>query len=93
MQLTELNIKQNYNEFIAFYHSCQIAGNSFEEAIDAETSGNLHDAYKAIYYMATDHYGYYAQKLNDALRGIGTDDAALIRHVVGRSEVTKLTFC
>ena len=73
--------------------SNQIAGNSFEEAIEAETSGNLQTAYKAIYYIATDHYGYYAQKLNDALRGIGTDDAALIRHVVGRSEVTADSIC
>ncbi|CAK8672060.1 annexin A13-like [Clavelina lepadiformis] len=64
-----------------------IAGNSFEDAIDAETSGNLHDAYKAIVYIAKDHFGYYAQKLNDALRGCGTDDDALIRHVVGRSEI------
>lgn len=66
----------------------QVAGNSFEDAIDAETSGNLHDAYRAIAYIAQDHFGYYAQKLNDAVRGFGTDDAALIRHVVGRSEVS-----
>lgn len=72
---------------IIFNKYADIAGNSFEEAIEGETSGNLQAAYKAIYYMATDHFGYYAQKLNDALRGIGTDDAALIRHVVGRSEI------
>lgn len=64
-----------------------MAGNSFDEAIESETSGNLCNAYKAIVAITRDHHAYYAQKLYDSMRGIGTDDDALIRHVVGRSEV------
>nr|XP_002131176.3 annexin A13-like [Ciona intestinalis] len=64
-----------------------IAGNSFEDAIDSETSGNLQTAYKAIVSLTKDHHGYYAQKLHEAMRGIGTDEDALTRHIVGRSEI------
>ena len=65
----------------------QIAGNTIEEAIDGETSGNLHDAYMAIVDLVKDHHAYYAKKLHDAMRGVGTDEDALTRHIVGRSEV------
>uniref|UniRef100_H2ZA48 Annexin n=1 Tax=Ciona savignyi TaxID=51511 RepID=H2ZA48_CIOSA len=65
----------------------EIAGNSIEDAIDSETSGNLQTAYRAIVAMAKDHHAYYAQKLHDAMRGIGTDEDALTRHIVGRSEI------
>jgi len=64
-----------------------IAGNTMEEAIDSETSGNLHDAYMAIVELVKDHWGYYAKKLHGAMRGVGTDEDALTRHIVGRSEI------
>jgi len=66
----------------------QFAGNTFYEAVEAETSGNLQTAYKAIIAITRDHQAYYAQKIYDSMRGIGTDDDALIRHIVGRSEVS-----
>lgn len=37
--------------------------------------------------MTRDLHGYYAQKLYDSMRGIGTDDDLLIRTIVLRSEV------
>jgi len=76
-----LQLKMIFNKY------ADIAGNSFEEAIEAETSGNLHDAYMAIAAMVQDHLGYYAQKLHAAMRGIGTDEDALSRHIIGRSEI------
>ena len=63
-----------------------------EEAIDAETSGNLHDAYMAIVELVKDHWGYYAKKLHGAMRGAGTDEDALTRHIVGRSEVRQQSY-
>lgn len=72
---------------IIFAKYADIAGNSFEEAVESETSGNLHDAYMAIIAMVNDHLAYYAQKLHAAMRGIGTDEDALTRHIVGRSEI------
>ena len=68
----------------------QIAGNSIEEAIESETSGNLQKAYLAICSMTRDLHEYYAQRLYDAMRGLGTDEDALTRFIVVRSEVSKL---
>ena len=65
----------------------QIAGNSFREAVESETSGNLCDSYLTIIDIVEDHLAYYAKKLHEAMRGLGTDEDALTRVIVGRSEV------
>lgn len=57
--------------------------------MQGETSGNLQAAYMAIVAMVRDHLGYYAEKLHGAMRGLGTDEDALTRHIVGRCEVFK----
>jgi len=87
-EFTKVLANRSYLQLrMIFNKYADIAGNSFEEAIDAETSGNLHDAYMAIAAMVNDHLGYYAQKLHAAMRGVGTDEDALTRHIIGRCEI------
>jgi len=87
-EFTKILANRSYLQLrIIFNKYAEIAGNSFEEAIEAETSGNLKDAYLAIAAIVQDHLGYYAQKLHAAMRGVGTDEDALTRHIIGRSEI------
>jgi len=87
-EFTKILANRSYLQLrMIFNKYADIAGNSFEEAIDAETSGNLHDAYMAIAAMVNDHLAYYAKKLHSAMRGVGTDEDALTRHIIGRSEI------
>lgn len=69
----------------------QIAGNTIEEAIQSETSGNLQKAFLVICAMTRDLHEYYAQKLHDAMRGLGTHEDVLTRSEV-RQHRTRLTY-
>lgn len=87
-QFTKILATRSYLQLRKIFESyADIAGHSFEEAIEKETSGNLHDAYLAIAAIVRDHVAYYARKLHDAMRGAGTDEDALTRHIIGRSEI------
>ena len=66
----------------------EIAGNSLEEAIEAECSFNLRKGYKAIVRLAADPSFYYARTIYKAMKGIGTDEITVIRHIVNTSEVS-----
>ena len=72
-------------EIMAAYN--EIAGNSLEEAIESECSFNLRKGYKAIVRLAADPAFYYARTIHKAMKGIGTDEITVIRHVVNTSEV------
>ncbi|XP_039261972.2 annexin A13-like [Styela clava] len=86
-EFTKVLAFRNYLQLrLVFLKYAVIAGNTIEEAIESETSGNLQKAYLAICSITKDVHGYYAQKLHDAMRGVGTDDDALIRFIVVRSE-------
>jgi len=79
---------RNYLQLRTIFEKyAEIAENSFEEAIDGEVSGNLHDAYVTIVAMVRDHVGYLATKINEIMAGAGTDEDALIRHIITRSEI------
>jgi len=87
-EFTKILATRSYLQLrIIFEKYADIAGNSFEEAVQGETSGNLQAAYMAIVAMVRDHLGYYAEKLHGAMRGLGTDEDALTRHIVGRCEI------
>eukprot|EP00999_Lentomonas_sp_LEN2_P002942 NODE_801_length_1184_cov_89.406812_g760_i0.p1 GENE.NODE_801_length_1184_cov_89.406812_g760_i0~~NODE_801_length_1184_cov_89.406812_g760_i0.p1 ORF type:complete len:377 (-),score=97.64 NODE_801_length_1184_cov_89.406812_g760_i0:52-1074(-) len=59
---------------------------TIEDAIKAETSGDFRDALLAVVYCVTNPAGYFATKLYNSMKGIGTDDQALVRLVVTRRE-------
>lgn len=87
-EFTKILANRNANQLkLIFEEYEKITGGSFKGAVEKETSGNLHDAYIAIIDITVDHVSYYARKLHAAMRGIGTDEDALTRHIVGRSEI------
>lgn len=73
--------------FIVIIICLQFAGHGFDQAIKKETSGDLQKAYLTIYAVANDVHGYYAEKIQGAMKGMGTKESALIQNIVSRVEV------
>ena len=67
----------------------EIAGNTLEEAIESECSRDLRKGYKAIVRLAGNPAFYYARTIYKAMKGVGTDEITIIRHIVNTSEVSK----
>ncbi|XP_078041660.1 annexin B9 isoform X1 [Augochlora pura] len=65
----------------------RLTGNSLETTIKSEFSGAVEDGYLAVVRCARDKTGYFAKRLNKAMKGMGTDDTTLIRIIVARSEI------
>lgn len=57
------------------------------KTIEHEMSGDLKDAFKAVIQCVKDKPAYFAERLYKSMKGMGTDDEALIRIVVARSEI------
>jgi annexin A7/11 len=57
------------------------------KTIDHEMSGDLAVAFKTVIQCVKDKPTYFAERLHKAMKGMGTDDEALIRIVVARSEI------
>ncbi|KAL4236488.1 hypothetical protein ACF0H5_004874 [Mactra antiquata] len=57
-----------------------------EDDIASEMSSDLKDGYLAVVKMVKNKYKYFAERLNNAMRGFGTDDSELIRLIISRSE-------
>lgn len=55
--------------------------------IRSEFSGSIKDAYLALIAYIRDQPGYFAECLHRAIKESGTNDTALIRLIVTRSEV------
>ena len=64
-----------------------IAGSSLESAIESECSRDLRKGYKAIVRLAGNPGFYYARSIYKAIKGVGTDELCVIRHIVNTSEV------
>ena len=67
------------------YH--KIAGKTILQAIDAEYSGNAKKTLKAIVYALISPSEYFATRVNDAIKGFGTNDHLLIRVLITRDEI------
>ena len=65
----------------------EIAGNTLEEAIESECSRDLRKGYKAVVRLAGNPAYYYARTIYKALKGVGTDEITMIRHIVNSSEL------
>ncbi|XP_014244257.1 annexin B9-like isoform X2 [Cimex lectularius] len=70
-----------------FQEYYRLTGNDFEQAIKSEFSGDIEAGLLAIVRSVKDKADYFANELNKAMSGVGTRDRALIRIIVGRSEV------
>ncbi|KAL5703232.1 hypothetical protein ACHQM5_028348 [Ranunculus cassubicifolius] len=65
----------------------QMHGNSLEKAIKKETSGAYEFALLTILRCAESAPKYFAKALHKAMKGMGTNDSALVRIVVTRTEI------
>lgn len=65
----------------------KLTGNSLEKDIKREFSGDIEDGLLAILRTAIDRAESFAIRLQKSMAGFGTNDAALIRLVVTRSEI------
>ena len=63
------------------------AAESLLTSIDKEFSGYLKKAFKTIIYANTTPSEYFASKVNEALKGAGTNDKLLMRILITRDEV------
>ncbi|KAL6505907.1 hypothetical protein OROHE_023286 [Orobanche hederae] len=67
------------------YHS--MYGTSLEKVVKSETSGNFEFALLTILRCAENPGKYFAKVLRKAMKGMGTNDSALIRVIVARAEI------
>ncbi|XP_036319357.1 annexin B10 isoform X3 [Rhagoletis pomonella] len=65
----------------------QLSGQTIEQAIKHEMSGALHDAMIAIIECVQSPAAFFANRLYQAMDGLGTNDTTLIRIIVSRSEI------
>ncbi|XP_054446066.1 annexin A13 [Pteronotus mesoamericanus] len=88
LAFNEVLAKRNYKQLRATFQAYQILmGKDIEEAIEAETSGDLQKAYITLVRCARDQEGYFADRLYKAMKGVGTDEETLIHIVVTRAQV------
>jgi annexin A7/11 len=70
-----------------FHEYEKVAGQDIERTINAEFSGDIKDAMNAIVKSVKNRAAYFAQRLKDAMKGMGTNDGLLIFLIVTRAEV------
>ncbi|KAM4865266.1 annexin A13 [Thomomys bottae] len=88
LAFNEVLAKRNYKQLRATFQAYQsLTGKDMEEAIEEETSGDLKKAYLTIVRCAQDLEGYFADRLYNSMKGMGTDEETLIRIIVTRAEV------
>lgn len=64
-----------------------VAGHDIMDAIRKEMSGDLREAFLTIVKSVFNTPLYFAERLEKAMRGLGTDDKTLIRLLVSRCEI------
>ena len=67
------------------YH--KLTGHTILQAIDKEFSGDSKKTLKTIVYATLSSSEYFATRVHDAVKGLGTKDHLLIRVLVSRSEI------
>jgi len=72
---------------LVFQEYSRISKKDIEQAIKSEMSGDIEDGMLAIVRCAESQPKYFASRLYKSMKGAGTNDKALIRAMVSRSEV------
>ncbi|XP_073829569.1 annexin B10-like [Musca autumnalis] len=65
----------------------ELSGQTLEQAIKHEMSGEMHEAMMAIVECVQSPAAFFAHRLFNAMSGAGTEDTTLIRIIVSRSEI------
>ncbi|KAM6220435.1 annexin A4 [Rhynchocyon petersi] len=68
----------------------RISQKDIEQSIKSETSGNFEAALLAIVKCMRNKHAYFAERLYNSMKGLGTDDDTLIRVMVSRAEIDML---
>ena len=68
-------------------HYHKLTGHTILEAIEKEFVGDSKKAFKSIVYATLSPSEYFATRVHDALKGLGTKDTLLIRILVSRDEI------
>lgn len=80
--------QRNYNQLRLIFEEYQrITGHDIEKAIKNEFSGDSEDGMLAIIRSVRNQAGFFAKKLYESMKGMGTNDRQLIRIVVTRCEI------
>lgn len=74
-------LREIWNEYV------KIAQRDILNSIDRETSGDYKRALRGIVMNIRCRPMYFAERLRDAMKGLGTDDKTLIRIIVSRAEI------
>jgi len=82
--LANANQRQAY---LIFEEYKKISGRTIEQALKAEMSGDLLNGLLAVVRSVLNRPKYFADRLEVAMKGWGTDDSALIRIIVSRCEI------
>jgi len=73
--------------FLVFEEYKKVSGRTIEQAIKDEISGELLKGLLALVKTLNNRPQYFAERLEEAMKGWGTDDSALIRIIVSRCEI------
>ncbi|MFH4974033.1 hypothetical protein AB6A40_000742 [Gnathostoma spinigerum] len=82
--LVSQNLRQLDRVFLEYE---KITGHPIEVAIKKEFSGNIQKALLALIQCIQNTPKYFANELNEAMKGLGTHDKDLIRIIISRSEI------
>uniref|UniRef100_A0A673BL25 Annexin n=1 Tax=Sphaeramia orbicularis TaxID=375764 RepID=A0A673BL25_9TELE len=75
------HLRKVFQEFVRYTNK------DIEQIIKKEMSGDVKNAFYAIVRSVKNQPSYFADRLYKAMKGLGTDDRALIRIMVSRSEI------
>ena len=68
-------------------HYHKLTGHTILQAIDKEMHGDSKKAYRTIVYATLSPSEYFATRVNEAIKGIGTKDRLLMRVLITRDEI------
>ena len=76
-----------YELWCVAQHYHKLTGHTILEAIEKEFVGDSKKAFKSIVYATLSPSEYFATRVNDALKGLGTKDHLLMRVLITRDEI------
>nr|KAG5697878.1 hypothetical protein BaRGS_017135 [Batillaria attramentaria] len=85
--ITVLALRHMYQLQATFDEYQKLTGKDLLSAIASETSGDFETGLRAIVRTMKNRPEYFADKLHDSIKFLGTNDSRLIRIVVSRSEI------
>ena len=68
-------------------HYHKLTGHTILQAIDKEMHGDSKKAYRTIVYATLSPSEYFATRVNEAIKGVGTKDRLLMRVLITRDEI------